>query len=237
MWCLFSLRHCQYAVRNYIKCYDQSLTDSHNLIHFFGRGWWRSPGAIYSWMLKVTVSSSQCFSSSTYLSPLHYTVYFKKFYLITGAYKPPLWVGEPPPHIRHSKAHLTFYANIWRSKRNKLVEMTNRSTPILKNVGDCSPNPPRIDAPVSSAFWPAHSVLSLFFYDWLQNFIDVLQYIIVVQDSVGVRRLPVSDADVYHQLVLRHRRHPHCGRHLQVHRVQRVRFKAFLTSFISAPQQ
>ena len=25
--------------------------------------------------------------------------------------------------------------------------MTNPSTPTFKNVGDCSPNPPRIDAP------------------------------------------------------------------------------------------
>ena len=37
------------------------------------------------------------------------------------------------------------------SKRKKLVEnateMTTPQPPTLKNVGDCSPNPPRIDAP------------------------------------------------------------------------------------------
>jgi len=47
---------------------------------------------------------------------------------------------------------------------------------------------------------------------------------LVMQDPVSVRRLPLSHADVHHKLVLRHRCHPHCCRHLQVHRVQRVRF-------------
>jgi len=58
---------------------------------------------------------------------------------IQGRLTPPLCVGEPSsPHIRHSEAHFTFHASIWRSKRNKF--------PTFKNVGDCSPNPPRIDA-------------------------------------------------------------------------------------------
>jgi len=52
------------------------------------------------------------------------------------------------PNTQHSEAHFTFHATIWRSKGNKLLEMINRSTPTFKNVqGDCSPNPPRIDAP------------------------------------------------------------------------------------------
>ena len=44
------------------------------------------------------------------------------------------WCWGPLPHIQHCKAHLTFHANTWRSKRNKLVEMTNRATAMLSAV-------------------------------------------------------------------------------------------------------
>jgi len=63
-----------------------------------------------------------------------------------GASNPPLWVRDHL-HIRHSEAHFTFHPTISRSKCNKLVEITNLSTPTFTNVGDCSPNPLRIDAP------------------------------------------------------------------------------------------
>ena len=55
---------------------------------------------------------------------------------------------------------------------------------------------------------------------------DGLSWLLLLQDSIGVRRLPVFDADVHHVVVLRHCRAAHRRRHLQVHRVQRVRIFA-----------
>jgi len=61
-------------------------------------------------------------------------------------------LSSTPPTL----APLTFRS--WRRpKRNKLVEMYNRSTPMC-DVGDCFPKrppPPRIDAP--AGYWPPYT--------------------------------------------------------------------------------
>jgi len=58
-----------------------------------------------------------------------------------------------------------------------------------------------------------------------------------MQDPVNVRRLPLSHADVHYELVLRHRRYSHRCRHLQVHRVQGVRFVGGFTCLFQLIKQ
>jgi len=69
------------------------------------------------------------------------------------------------PHIRHNEAHFTFHATIWRSKSNKLVEMTNRSTPHFLKCGRLLSQPPRIYAPASTCYdrrtYVIHGVLGV----------------------------------------------------------------------------
>ena len=52
------------------------------------------------------------------------------------------------PFTSDTVRHTSLFTQLtYLSKRNKFVEMANRSTPTFKNVGDCSPKPPRIDVP------------------------------------------------------------------------------------------
>ena len=71
-----------------------------------------------------------------------------------GASNPLSMGGRSTPHIRHSEAHFSFHATIWRSKRNKLVKMANRSTPPLFKMWETGLPPSiRIDAPAQIFIW------------------------------------------------------------------------------------
>ena len=79
-----------------------------------------------------------------------------KHYLDQGRLTPPLWVGDQPSHTSDKVKHTSLFTQLSDDpSAKKLVKIANLLTPppTLKNVGDCSPKPPRIDAPDLDNQW------------------------------------------------------------------------------------